>query len=209
MKCEKCDKPAVVHLTELLPAVDGGKRPEEKHYCLDHALELGVLNAGVGGVKPSQESKTNIEQPIFKAPIIKKTVAEIAAEALESEAEAGEILAPDDAVAAARPEADTKALDPEACPICGITWAQFKQSARLGCPHDYTLFAAKLGPLIKRSQENFGQHAGKVPLAIRQSDPGRIVAAARLKRELDQAIDAENYEQAARLRDQLKGLEAN
>lgn len=204
MKCEKCDKPAVVHLTELLPAVDGGKRPEEKHYCLDHAVEAGVLNAGVGGSKPLPESKTNVEQPIFKAPLIKKAAA--AAESLEPESPPSEILAPDDAVV--RPEADTKTLDPESCPHCGMTWAQFKQSARLGCAHDYTLFAGKLGPLIKRSQENFGQHAGKVPLPMRHSDPGRIVAAARLKRELDQAIDAENYEQAARLRDQLKGLEA-
>ena len=39
-------------------------------------------------------------------------------------------------------------LDQQACPVCGITFYEFRSQGRLGCPHDYVCFQAQLEPLI-------------------------------------------------------------
>ena len=39
-------------------------------------------------------------------------------------------------------------LDQRACPVCGITFLEFRKQGRLGCPHDYVCFAAELEPLM-------------------------------------------------------------
>jgi len=39
-------------------------------------------------------------------------------------------------------------LDQQACPVCGITFYEFRSQGRLGCPHDYVCFKAQLEPLI-------------------------------------------------------------
>jgi len=103
----------------------------------------------------------------------------------------------------------TETVPADQCPVCGLTWAQFRKSGLMGCPHDYALFDAKLQPLLARAQEGATQHAGKVPVKMRQGEPVRQVVTLRLRRELQKALDAENYEQAALLRDQLKKLGSN
>lgn len=91
------------------------------------------------------------------------------------------------------------------CPECGLTYAEFKAKARLGCANDYEVFKAGLVPLLEKIH-GATQHCGKVPktadaLAKRESE------LIRLKRELDAMVKAENFEKAAELRDQLKSLE--
>ena len=39
-------------------------------------------------------------------------------------------------------------LDQQACPVCGITFFEFRSQGRLGCPHDYVCFQTQLEPLI-------------------------------------------------------------
>jgi protein arginine kinase activator len=79
----------------------------------------------------------------------------------------------------------------------------------MGCTHDYEFFVSRLMPLVKRAHEGAIEHVGKVPKARRGmvSQTDRLRVAARAKRELQRAVDAENYELAAQLRDQLKQLE--
>jgi protein arginine kinase activator len=79
----------------------------------------------------------------------------------------------------------------------------------MGCPHDYAHFEARILPLVKRAQEGAVQHAGKVPSKIEHTEVTREVTTSRLRRELQRAVDAERYEEAARLRDELRRLEAN
>src|SRR5881296_2753332 len=50
-----------------------------------------------------------------------------------------------------------------ACEHCGITWAEFRQSGLLGCPHDYQMFEKDLTPLLQRAHEGMTHHVGKVP----------------------------------------------
>ena len=98
---------------------------------------------------------------------------------------------------------------PGICPICGMSWADFKHAGVMGCGHDYDQFAGKLLPLLKRAQEGATQHVGKVPARQKTPDTDRQVTTLRLRRELQKAVEAENYEQAAQLRDKLRTLEKN
>ncbi|MFO2550308.1 UvrB/UvrC motif-containing protein [Alicyclobacillus cycloheptanicus] len=91
------------------------------------------------------------------------------------------------------------------CDVCGLTYHQFTQMGRFGCPHCYESFASRLEPLLRRIQSN-GQHRGKVPLRAGEQVKKRKVLD-RLRIELQQAIAAERFERAAELRDQIRSLE--
>jgi protein arginine kinase activator len=96
-------------------------------------------------------------------------------------------------------------LDQQACPICGITFYEFRNQGRLGCPHDYVCFQKQLDPLILNIHgEN--AHLGKHP----QRSPGntdRQTELIRLRREMKEAISAEDYEKASQLRDEIRQIE--
>ncbi len=89
-----------------------------------------------------------------------------------------------------------------ACPECGIKFMEFRQEGRLGCPHDYEVFRQGLEPLLQRIHRA-ARHVGKSPrngpeVAAEQAEQ---IA---LRRRLREAVDAEAYEEAARLRDLLR-----
>jgi len=92
------------------------------------------------------------------------------------------------------------------CPDCGLRFAEFREKSILGCAGCYKAFERSLLPLLERAHEGGTQHVGKVP---RRSGGGeqRQLLIARMRKRLDAAIAAENYELAAKLRDELAGLE--
>src|SRR5476649_2487260 len=53
-------------------------------------------------------------------------------------------------------------LDQRACPVCGITFYEFRNQGRLGCPHDYVCFQKELDPLILNIHGEI-EHVGKRP----------------------------------------------
>jgi protein arginine kinase activator len=95
------------------------------------------------------------------------------------------------------------------CEHCQMTWADFRQNGLLGCPHDYAAFERELNPLVQRAHDGATHHVGKQP--ARQGGSGvpmkRHVDVARLRKELQKAVEAEDYERAAKLRDQIKQAE--
>jgi protein arginine kinase activator len=96
-------------------------------------------------------------------------------------------------------------LDQRACPFCGITFYEFRHQGRLGCPHDYVCFEEELEPLIV-SIHGETQHTGKRPkhgagAADRQTE------LIRLRREMKEAVEREQYEQASELRDEIRRIE--
>ena len=93
-----------------------------------------------------------------------------------------------------------------ACPECGMTLLEFRQRGRLGCPKDYEVFAPHLRELL-RAHPRGHQHVGRAPGPRRRGPAAHCSAAAQLQRDLEAAIREEAYEQAARLRDELKQLE--
>ncbi len=97
--------------------------------------------------------------------------------------------------------------DDRACPKCGITFREFQMSGQLGCPHDYEAFRELLTPLIKRAHENATKHVGKTP-GTDDATLRRQTGLRKLHRALKEAVDAEKYELAARLRDDIQALES-
>ena len=97
----------------------------------------------------------------------------------------------------------------QACDGCGITWAEFRQSGLFGCSNDYTVFEKDLTPLLQRAHEGATHHVGKVP--TRRGGSGvpmkRQVDVSKLRKELSRAVEAEDYERAAKLRDQIRQAE--
>jgi protein arginine kinase activator len=92
------------------------------------------------------------------------------------------------------------------CPACGIKYMEFRAQGRLGCPHDYEVFRSGLGALLNRIHRST-RHLGKTP-RHRGPDPERLIEIAQLRRQLQSAVDAEAYEEAARIRDLLRQKEA-
>lgn len=91
------------------------------------------------------------------------------------------------------------------CPNCGLTFSDFKNTGLLGCGECYRHFKTGLDPLLKKVHGSI-THTGKVP----RRTGGKV----RIKKEiqdlriqLQQAIQKENYEQAANLRDKIRQLE--
>lgn len=93
------------------------------------------------------------------------------------------------------------------CPHCGTTYSQFAKSSLLGCSHCYEHMAVQLEPVIRRVQGTTA-NTGKAP---KRSSAGAATRArtelAQAKTELQQAIAAEEYEKAARVRDRIRELE--
>lgn len=98
------------------------------------------------------------------------------------------------------------------CPECGMTFTEFKAKGRFGCAHDYDVFLSRLLPLLERMHES-SEHTESVAGLPAVSAPEPVTAPpaegelARLRRELKRAVDQEQYEKAAALRDKIRELE--
>jgi protein arginine kinase activator len=91
------------------------------------------------------------------------------------------------------------------CPVCGFTQADFKKTGRLGCSSCYDTFADGLATLLKGMHKGL-RHTGRMPARLSR----RFALADRVKNlegELKQAVTDEKYEDAARLRDEIRQLE--
>ncbi len=96
-------------------------------------------------------------------------------------------------------------LDQQACPVCGITFHEFRSQGRLGCPHDYVCFAPQLEPLILNIHGE-SEHTGKSPCRAGGSTEKRTQLI-RMRREMREAVESEDYEQASQLRDEIQQIE--
>ncbi|MEZ6064319.1 MAG: UvrB/UvrC motif-containing protein [Planctomycetaceae bacterium] len=131
---------------------------------------------------------------------------EVCAQDYLSNVEAGDVNAEEPDKLPGGFEAESKAEQDESCPHCGITYKQFRSRGRLGCPHDYDVFRERLGPLLE-SIHGERQHIGKSPQS-RPSVSRRQHELVRLRGALKGAVEAEDYEQAAQLRDEIRQLES-
>lgn len=91
------------------------------------------------------------------------------------------------------------------CDTCGMSFAEFRTKGLLGCPNDYDVFEKLLSPLIAQAHENATHHVGRIP-GTRPVEEIREHEQVRVERELEAAVAREDYETAARLRDELNTL---
>src|SRR4051812_6106211 len=112
----------------------------------------------------------------------------------------------------------------DTCPSCGTGYLEFRQSGLLGCPECYKAFESQLGPLLERAHEGGTHHTGRLPKRALGGAPNPSAPQPRamptppsptevkakritqLQKQLDDAVKAEQYEKAAKLRDELRTL---
>jgi protein arginine kinase activator len=100
---------------------------------------------------------------------------------------------------------ERKAASDLRCPECGISFEEFRAKGRLGCPKDYEVFEAELAPLLEKIH-GAKKHVGRLP-GGQPADAGREERLRKLRRELQKAVKAEQFEEAARIRDEIKSAE--
>ncbi|TFG45165.1 MAG: hypothetical protein E4H40_08595, partial [Candidatus Brocadiia bacterium] len=98
-----------------------------------------------------------------------------------------------------------EAENQQKCPRCGFTLEKFRKEAVLGCPDDYELFEESLSLLIEKAQNGKTSHCGKVPSKAPKETMNRIELM-NLREQLEAAVRAEDYETAAKLRDQINQI---
>ena len=103
------------------------------------------------------------------------------------------------------------------CPTCGTTYEEFIKNSRFGCADCYHVFDLLIGEKIKKLQDN-ASHTGKQPKMRAGKPPEAAVSSKgelqftkeeqirQLERRLKAALEAEDYEQAAVCRDQIRAL---
>jgi protein arginine kinase activator len=109
------------------------------------------------------------------------------------------------APAAPSDEGDEPAVLNRECDVCGIKFVDFRNTGRLGCPHDYQEFRDELLPLLENIHGET-RHCGKSPRRLPQNKQTQSELIA-LRKQLLQAVHKEAYEEAARLRDRIRRLE--
>lgn len=92
------------------------------------------------------------------------------------------------------------------CPSCGMTAAHLRQTGRLGCSVCYMHYDEHLRSLLRRLHGGT-KHVGKVVAHHGANDGERTARVLSLRRSLQRAVEAEDFEFAASLRDQLRQLE--
>lgn len=160
MKCDLCNKPAVVHEVTVRSGIK-----KEVHLCEHHAREAGITMPG--------------QQPINQL-LTQFVIAQSGAKPARAAA--------------------------KVCSGCGLNFAQFRQTGRVGCPMCYSSFEKELGPLIERAQNGGSHHTGKTPRRAGTSIDRQLLIQ-RLVKELDHAVASEQYERAAKLRDRLTSMD--
>jgi len=168
MKCQKCDKPARIHISVLT-----GSEPQELHFCEEHAREYlnqsAVQNDAAGSLVSALAKGLPKQMSLNKA------------------------------------DEELQELDQQTCPVCGISFHDFRSRGYLGCPHDYNFFNKQIDAFIL----NFHgacEHTGKVPMRS-PGDAQERMLLIKFRRDLDDAIQYEDYERASKLRDKIKEFE--
>ena len=165
MDCDKCGKPAKVHLTQLV-----GGQVKKIALCNECAGESGVTDPTGFALADMLLGPTSPSAGKAKTPVVSNPV------------EVG-----------------------PACPACGFTLNDLKKVRRFGCGHCYTAFRSEVGQML-RGMHKGTVHSGKVPDGLMEMQQ-RKLRLEELREKLESAIGAENYEEAAALRDEILGLE--
>jgi protein arginine kinase activator len=94
----------------------------------------------------------------------------------------------------------------DACPTCHATLSDFRESGRLGCADCYRTFEAPLRDLLRRLHGS-SRHLGKRYALPGEALPTALPSTEQLREQLRLAVNAENFELAAELRDRLRIVE--
>ena len=98
---------------------------------------------------------------------------------------------------------------------CGTTFYNISQTGKVGCPDCYETFKNELAAVLKKINGS-KQHTGRCPERLNggknaenkipKTEEPKEDLEAKLRKQLEEAIKCENFEEAAKLRDQIKAL---
>ena len=91
------------------------------------------------------------------------------------------------------------------CKTCGLTFEEFGKTGRLGCADCYQSLKKVLFPLVKRVQRTTA-HIGKKPSKV-SNEVRQGIDLRDLEDRLQKSIQLEEFEEAARIRDEMRKLE--
>jgi protein arginine kinase activator len=95
----------------------------------------------------------------------------------------------------------------DACPRCGMKASEFRKQGKLGCPECFAAFEKDVRSIISQMAAR-PRHSGKLPIAL-ATEHAASAEAENMREELKEAIEREDYELAARLRDKLRESDAD
>ena len=101
------------------------------------------------------------------------------------------------------------------CDKCNLTFEEFIQTGKLGCSECYTAFETRIDPLFKnlygtnRHIGRLGKIENSIPLDGEEKESVENTEIQELRKRLKKSIQEENYEEAAKLRDEIKKLEGD
>ena len=91
------------------------------------------------------------------------------------------------------------------CPTCGFTFTNFLELGKFGCANCYEAFDSHLDEIFKRLHNGNTEHTGKIPASYGST--------LKIKKEIEElrkqmkvSIESENFEEAAKLRDEVRAL---
>ena len=165
MKCQKCNKSATFHITDLT-----GEGTLALHLCPECAKRY---------LQP-EDAASDLETPKITGVLSDQLKLEQTAEELQE-------------------------LDSKKCPICDISFKEFRKAGRLGCPHDYVYFGPELEGLLV-SIHGSSKHVGKRPQRGAY-DTETQTELIKLRGEMKLAVSKEDYEKAQEIRDRIRTIE--
>jgi len=101
----------------------------------------------------------------------------------------------------ASPVLSTRTLS---CPACGLSLRKFQKEGRLGCPDCYQAFAREIKGVLSSLHESTLHHGRRPRGHARKPGPAEILAS--LQSRLADAVRNEAFEEAARLRDEIRAV---
>lgn len=177
MLCDNCKSRESV--VQLIQVVEGAQKP--MHLCEQCAAERGVETA----------------VPVMP-PAIGELLQKVQQQLLVGGASGGEVALAGGTSGTGR--------DAARCMFCSATLADFRSTGRLGCPHCYEAFETSLRELLRRVHGS-ARHTGRTYNSPRPDDVDRAVTLGELRDRLKRAVEAEQFELAADIRDRIRVFE--
>ena len=100
------------------------------------------------------------------------------------------------------------------CPVCNSSINTINKTGKFGCSECYDTFNKEVRALLRKIHGNCA-HKGATPYVVAKNDAGESIAdvskrqmeLVKLKQLMQEAVDSEEFEKAAELRDRIKAIE--
>ena len=175
--------------------------------CKEREGALRLTSVTAEGVKREMMlcEKCAAERGVAQTPPVAPQIGELLSK-MQAQLHSGSVSAGGPTVGGAAATSAAGSRDAARCAFCSATLGDFRATGRLGCAHCYGAFESSLRELLRRVHGN-ARHAGHKYESPRPDDLQRLSTVVELRDRLRKAIESEQFELAADIRDRLRVLE--